>query len=100
MSSGGSSCWNAARNGVALDVRDFDMRSEQAPSTAAAVANVLSGPLVAWAAFQQELPPVLILSGLLATEADRVAEAFAARGHAERQRRVWGEWAALLLTRG
>src|SRR5437763_14731619 len=34
----------------------------------------------------------LILSGLLATEADRVAGAYTARGHVERQRRVAGEW--------
>jgi ribosomal protein L11 methyltransferase len=90
---------NAARNGVALDVRDFDMRSEQAPGTDLGVANVLAGPLVAWAGFQHELPPTLILSGLLAAEADRVAAAYAQRGHAERERRVSGEWAALLLAR-
>jgi ribosomal protein L11 methyltransferase len=88
---------NAARNGVDLDVRDFDMRSEQAPRADYGAANVLGGPLVTWAAFQRELPPTLILSGLLATEADRVADAYAARGHAERDRRVSGEWAALLL---
>jgi ribosomal protein L11 methyltransferase len=91
---------NAARNGAALDVRDFDMRSEQAPPADVAVANVLGGPLVAWAAFQQKLAPVLILSGLLATEADRVADAFLQRGHTERRRRARGEWAALELTRG
>jgi ribosomal protein L11 methylase PrmA len=60
---------------------------------------VLGGPLVSWAAFQRELPPVLILSGLLATEADRVAEAYAARGLAERERRLAGEWGALLVAR-
>jgi ribosomal protein L11 methyltransferase len=91
---------NAARNGVDLDVRDFDMRDEQAPGADCGAANVLGGPLVTWAASQRELPPTLILSGLLATEADRVADAYAERGHAERERRVSGEWAALLLTRG
>jgi ribosomal protein L11 methyltransferase len=90
---------NAARNGVALDVSDFDMRHAQAPRADFGAANVLSGPLVAWAADQRELPSVLILSGLLATEADRVAAAYAARGHAERERRVAGEWAALLMAR-
>jgi ribosomal protein L11 methyltransferase len=90
---------NAVRNGVELDVRDFDMREEQAPAADAGVANVLGGPLIAWAAFQRELPPTLILSGLLATEADRVAHAYALRGHAERERRVSSEWAALLLVR-
>jgi ribosomal protein L11 methyltransferase len=90
---------NAARNGVDLDVRDFDMRKEQAPGADFGAANVLGGPLVTWAASQRELPPVLILSGLLVTEADRVAEAYAGRGHSERERRVSGDWAALLLTR-
>jgi ribosomal protein L11 methyltransferase len=90
---------NAARNGVELEVRDFDMREEQAPAADVGTANVLAGPLVAWAAFQHELPPALILSGLLATEADRVAAAYAQRGHAESGRRVSGEWSALALAR-
>jgi ribosomal protein L11 methyltransferase len=89
---------NAVRNGVDLDIRAFDMRAEEAPRADFGAANVLGGPLVTWAAFQRELPPTLILSGLLATEADRVADAYAQRGHAERERRVAGEWAALLLT--
>lgn len=90
---------NAARNGVELDVRAFDMREAQAPGAHYGVANVLAGPLVAWAEHQRELPPTLILSGLLATEADRVAAAYARRGHAERERRILGEWAALLTAR-
>jgi ribosomal protein L11 methyltransferase len=90
---------NAARNGVELDVREFDMRHAQAPLVDVGAANVLSGPLASWAVFQRELPPVLILSGLLATEADRVAGAYAARGRAECERRVAGEWAALLVGR-
>ena len=88
---------NAARNGVDLDVREFDMRTEQAPRADYGAANVLGGPLVTWAASQRELPPTLILSGLLATEADRVADAYARRDHIERERRFSGEWAALLL---
>jgi ribosomal protein L11 methyltransferase len=88
---------NASRNGVELDVRDFDMRHQQAPGGDFGAANVLGGPLVTWAASQRELPPTLILSGLLASEADRVAAAYAQRGHAERERRICGEWAALLL---
>jgi len=88
---------NALRNGVALDVRRFDLRHEQVPPTDLVVANVLAGPLVHWAAFQRELAPELILSGLLAGEADRVAEAYAARGLIERERRRNGDWAALAL---
>jgi ribosomal protein L11 methyltransferase len=88
---------NARRNGVALDVRHLDMREEQAPAADVGAANVLGGPLVTWAAFQRELPGTLIVSGLLATEADGIAAAYAQRGHAERRRQVSGEWAALLL---
>jgi ribosomal protein L11 methyltransferase len=88
---------NAARNAVELEVRDFDLRHEQVPPADVVVANVLAGPLIGWAAFQRELAPTLILSGLLATEADRVAEAFATRGHGEYARGTRGEWAALGL---
>ncbi|HEX4009386.1 MAG TPA: 50S ribosomal protein L11 methyltransferase [Solirubrobacteraceae bacterium] len=88
---------NAARNGVGLEVRELDLRHEQVPRSDLVVANVLAPPLLGWAAFQRELAPRLILGGLLATEADRVAEAFASRGRHALQRRVSGEWAALLL---
>ena len=88
---------NAARNGAEIEVRDFDMRAEQAPAAECGVANVLAGPLVMWADFQRELPPTLILGGLLATEAERVAAAYVQRGHAERDRRISGDWAALRL---
>jgi len=88
---------NAARNGVALHVGRLDLRHEQVPAADLVVANVLAAPLLGWAAFQRELAPRLILSGLLAGEADRVAAAFAGRGRPERERRVSGEWAALLL---
>jgi ribosomal protein L11 methyltransferase len=88
---------NAARNGVALEIRQFDMRAEQVPPADLVLANVLAPPLIAWAESQRELAPQLILSGLLATEADRVAEAYARRGRREHARRVIGEWAALAL---
>jgi ribosomal protein L11 methyltransferase len=88
---------NAARNGVALDIRQFDLRAEQVPPAELVVANILASPLIAWAESQHELAPGLILSGVLATEADRVAEAYARRGRHERDRRVRGEWAALAL---
>ena len=88
---------NAARNGVALEVAEFDLRHAQVPSVDVVVANVLAPPLIGWAAFQRRLAPSLILSGLLVTEADRVAEAFARRGYREHGRRQRGEWAALHL---
>jgi ribosomal protein L11 methyltransferase len=88
---------NAIRNGASLVVSDFDLRRDQVPAADLVVANVLAPPLIAWAEFQRQLPPRLILSGLLETEADRVAGAFARRGLSERDRRVRGEWAALAL---
>ena len=88
---------NAARNDVELDVRRFDMRAEQVPDCDFGAANVLAGPLVAWAASQRRSPPDLILSGLLCDEADRVVSAFTARGMHQRERRTHGEWAALRL---
>jgi ribosomal protein L11 methyltransferase len=89
---------NAARNSVALDIRQLDLRHEQVPEVDLVVANVLAAPLIAWAELQRELAPRLILSGLLAGEADRVAEAYARRGLTERDRRIRGEWAALALS--
>jgi ribosomal protein L11 methyltransferase len=86
---------NAAANSVSLDARAFDLRADQVPGCDLVAANVLAGPLVAWAASQREMPPVLILSGLLREEADRVSAAFGARGLVERDRREQGDWAAL-----
>lgn len=90
---------NAARNEVEIDARLFDLRAEQVPDRDFGAANVLAGPLRAWAASQRRLPPALILSGLLADEADGVAGAFALRRMLERERRERGEWAALRLAR-
>jgi ribosomal protein L11 methyltransferase len=42
-------------------------------------------------------PAVLVLSGLLPGELDDTAAAFAPWGLAERDRRIDGDWAALLL---
>jgi ribosomal protein L11 methyltransferase len=88
---------NAARNEVTLDVRLFDLGAEQVPDCDFGAANVLAGPLAAWAASQRRLPPALIIGGLLAEEADGVASAFASRGLLERERRELGGWAALVL---
>lgn len=44
-------------------------------------------------------PRILILSGILPTELDEVAESFVPSGFAEQDRRQLGDWAALLLRR-
>jgi ribosomal protein L11 methyltransferase len=89
---------NAQVNGVELEVRRFDLRTEQVPDCDFVAANVLAGPLRTWAASQRRLPPELILSGLLEPEADSIVAAYAARGRLERERRISGDWAALRLT--
>ena len=89
---------NARRNGVTLDTRLFDMRRDQVPGGDLVVANILAGPLVAWTAHQQRVPGKLIVSGILASEADRVADAFAQRGRVVTSRRDRGEWTALALS--
>ncbi|MDQ6836366.1 MAG: 50S ribosomal protein L11 methyltransferase [Actinomycetota bacterium] len=89
---------NSRTNQVAVQARQFDLRSEQVPDGRLVVANVLAGPLRAWAATQVRFAPELILSGLLDHEADAVAAAFTARGLVQADRRQHGEWAALRLT--
>ena len=89
---------NAARNGVELGVRAFDLRTEQVPEGDLWAANVLAAPLRTWAASQRRFAPELILGGLLAEEADALSQAFFARGLRERDRRQRGEWAALMLS--
>jgi ribosomal protein L11 methyltransferase len=88
---------NARANGVELEVRRFDLRTAQVPDCDFVAANVLAAPLRTWAASQRRLPPELILSGLLETEADSIAAAYAARGRLEGERRISGDWAALRL---
>jgi ribosomal protein L11 methyltransferase len=88
---------NAHVNSVKLDVRRFDLRTAEVPECDFVAANVLAGPLRTWAASQRRLPPELILSGLLETEADSIAAAYAERGLLERERRISGDWAALRL---
>ncbi len=91
---------NAGRNGVVLEARLFDLRREQVPAADLVAANVLAGPLVAWAAHQDRLAPHLILSGILTAEADHVAAAFDERGRAVSRRLANGEWTALALAPG
>jgi len=64
------------------------------------VANILSTTLVELArpiAARRALGGVVILSGILVSQADEVRDAYEALGLAERGRRVSGEWAMLRL---
>jgi ribosomal protein L11 methyltransferase len=93
---------NARRNGVTVHTRRHDLtRDGPAPAAPTVLANLL-GPLLralAQTGFDPalEAPRALIASGLLTSEADAIAAAFARRELGERSRRADGEWAALLL---
>ena len=69
---------------------------------ATVTANLLAPLLTVWARRLREAgvsPERVIASGLLAHEADAVAGEFAPLGLREVDRRLGGEWAALLLAR-
>jgi ribosomal protein L11 methyltransferase len=89
---------NAEVNGVSLaDVRRFDLRGAEAvPEASLVLANLLGPLLLAWCERPVRAQTV-VASGLLATEADTIAAAFARHGLVESDRRIQGEWAALLL---
>ena len=94
---------NAEANGVALAIERIDVREDAPPAAPTAVANLTANLLRDCA---QHLgagdgaPATLVCSGMLETEADGVAAAFAPAGLEETERRTEGEWAALLLRGG
>ncbi len=95
---------NARVNGVAIEVRRHDLRTEPTPPAHTVAANLLAPLLLGWApalgaADRDARPRRVIASGLLVSEADRVAAAFASAGFGESARRTSGEWASLLLER-
>ncbi len=93
---------NAQANGVALAVGRFDVRTGPAPRAAVVVANIVRPVLLELAGrgFAGEAPEALVLSGLLAGEADEAAAAFSAgHGLVESRRVSAGDWAALTLVR-
>jgi ribosomal protein L11 methyltransferase len=94
---------NARVNGVSISVRRHDLRTDSVLVAPTVAANLLRPLLLTWAARLARDAPVppdrLIASGLLVTEADEIAAAFAAVGLSEVARRESGDWAALLLTR-
>jgi ribosomal protein L11 methyltransferase len=113
---------NAAVNGVQVEVRRFDLRTQALPwlsgSTAPSkppgsarddssalsvrpvvLANLLRPLLLELAATMPAAPAHLLASGLLIAEVDEIVDAFGARlGLRERARRSSGEWAAVWLT--
>jgi ribosomal protein L11 methyltransferase len=89
---------NAAANAVELDVRRLDVRRDALPAAPTVVANLLAPLVLELAArLERARPASLIVGGLLADQLDGVATELVARGFGERDRRIEGEWAALLL---
>ena len=95
---------NAAVNGVEIEVRRFDLRSEPLPQLGEdggqplVLANLLRPLLLELADALTSRPRHLIASGLLRAELDEVSGAFTERlGLRVRDRRVAGEWGALWL---
>ncbi len=90
---------NARANAVpGIEVRRHDLRRVPAPWAPTVTANLVRPLLLDVARLLERAPSRLIMSGLLREEADEVAAAFSRHGLRERERRLGGEWAALLLT--
>ncbi len=98
---------NAAVNGVELEVRRFELRTQALPWIAdddssqrslVVLANLLRPLLLELARTIPCAPAHLIAGGLLHDEVDEVVRAFGERLELrERERRVSGEWAAVWL---
>jgi len=90
---------NAARNGVEVSVARLNLRERPAPYAPLWLANLTAPLLVALADSMAAgpRPSALVLSGLLATERQRVLDALGAQGYRPAGERVRGDWAALRL---
>lgn len=93
---------NAMGNEVAVEVERVDLR-RCLPDLAPTVVTNMTAPVLTAVANQLasgELPRTLVCSGLLPSELDDVAEAFAPCGLRPVDSRREGDWAGLLLRRG
>lgn len=91
---------NAAANGVEIQLGRMNLR-ERLPGLAPTVVANMTSPILGAVAAQMTAPPqTLICSGLLPSELDATAAAFAPAGLREAERRIEGDWAALLLRHG
>ena len=90
---------NAEANGVEAAFEAADLRHGPPPLAPTTVANLTAPVLLAVASHLDagHAPEVLVCSGLLPSELDGVAAAFAGAGLREDERRRDGDWAALLL---
>jgi ribosomal protein L11 methyltransferase len=93
---------NAEANGVELELLRVDVREEAPPVRPTVAANLTANLLEECArhlAQADQIPNALVCSGMLESEIDRVATAFAEVGLPAARTRVDGEWGALLLRR-
>jgi ribosomal protein L11 methyltransferase len=91
---------NAEVNGVTVQIGRHDLRCDPPAAAPTVVANLLAPLLLTWAERLREapVPPERVVAGgLLVSEVDRVAAAFAGVGLAEAERRSEGDWAAVRL---
>ena len=89
---------NARANKVKIDLARVDLKRDPIPSAPTVLANLVTPLLIELAPrLPNPLPRCLIVSGVLSTEASRVAEAFAARGMAVKSSREQNEWTAIVL---
>ena len=87
---------NARENGVELaQVQRIDLREEPAPQADVVVANLTGRLLLRVAELMADPPPAIVAAGLLETEADAVAAAFAPLR--ERRQVALEGWTGLLL---
>ena len=91
---------NAAANGVEVEFELRNLREGLPPLAPTSVANLTASVLRDVAKQLTSVPGTLVLSGLLPAELDEISGAFAASGLSEAERRLDGEWGALLLRRG
>ncbi len=89
---------NAKANGASIQLHRLNLR-ESLPDLAPTTVANLTAPILRIVAEQLDAPApaTLILSGLMPPELDDTAKAFMSSGLAESDRRIDGDWAALLL---
>jgi ribosomal protein L11 methyltransferase len=90
---------NAEVNGVEATFELINLRERLPDLAPVTVANMTAPVLREVAAQLVSAPSTLVLSGLLPSELDDIAGAFAPAGLGERDHRIEGDWAALLLRR-
>jgi ribosomal protein L11 methyltransferase len=90
---------NARENGVEIELRRADLRTDPAPVADVVTANLtrrlLLSVIESWEA-QGKRPGIAIFSGLLHEEVDDVAAALTRAGLEERRRLASGDWSAIM----